>query len=79
MYEMFEFQMSEAFWEVCEEFDQQFEYTLQIRVQFLAECAHIYAESISRLGSPLDIVVASIDCGKVRMCQRGAHNSNQRS
>lgn len=71
--------LSEVFWEALEGFIEGHGHLLQsFRHDLMTERAHIYAESITAQGSPLDSCVGFIDCTKIQMHRPGALNANQR-
>lgn len=76
---LFASQLSEVFWEHVELCVELFDYTLQLRPQFMRDRAHQYAEVLEEHGSPLDSVIAFIDCTKIRIARPGGQNHNQQS
>lgn len=78
-YGLFASQLSEVFWEHVELCVEMYGYTLQIRPQFMRGRAANYAEVLVDHRSPLDSVIAFIDCTKIRIARPGGANLIQQA
>lgn len=72
-YEIFESQMSEIFWEMAVLVCDMFDYSLNLRPNFLRHRAHLCVDGILNQGSPLNNVDGFIVCNKIRLCQSSGH------
>lgn len=68
-----------VFWEALEGFVEVHGHLLHsFHHDLMTESAHIYAESITAQGSPLESCVGFIDCTKIQIHRPGGLNANQR-